>query len=84
MAAKGKKLYVGNLPFSTTDDQLREIFRQLGEVASAQVATCRDTGRSKGFGYVEMTSEDEAQTAISQFNGAELAGRPIVVNEFRA
>jgi RNA recognition motif-containing protein len=81
---KGKKLYVGNLPFSTTDQELEDIFKQLGPVASAQVATCRDTGRSKGFGFVEMKSEDEAQNAISQFNGAELGGRSIVVNEFRA
>jgi RNA recognition motif-containing protein len=81
---QGKKLYVGNLPFTTTDQELREIFAQLGRVASAQVATCRDTGRSKGFGFVEMISEDEAQSAISQFHGVELGGRPIVVNEFRA
>ncbi len=77
----GKKLYVGNLPFTTTDQELGEIFTQVGQVASAKVITDRDTGRSKGFGFVEMNSDEEAQNAISQFNGAELNGRPLTVNE---
>jgi cold-inducible RNA-binding protein len=79
----GKKLYVGNLPFSTTDQDLNEIFTQVGQVASAKVIMDRDSGRSKGFGFVEMNSDEEAQSAISQFNGAQLNGRPLTVNEAR-
>jgi cold-inducible RNA-binding protein len=79
----GKKLYVGNLPFNTTDQDLSEIFTQVGQVASAKVIMDRDSGRSKGFGFVEMNSDEEAQNAISQFNGAQLNGRPLTVNEAR-
>jgi RNA recognition motif-containing protein len=77
----GKKLYVGNLPFTVTDQDLSQIFAQVGQVASAKVIMDRDTGRSKGFGFVEMNSDDEAANAISQFNGAECEGRPLTVNE---
>ncbi len=76
-----KKLFVGNLPFSTTDQDLNEIFAQLGAVSSAKVVTDRETGRSRGFGFVEMSNEDEATHAISQYNGAELNGRQLVVSE---
>ncbi len=78
-----KKLYVGNLPFTTTDQDLNEIFTQAGEVASAKVIMDRDSGRSKGFGFVEMNSASDALNAISQFNGAQLNGRPLTVNEAR-
>jgi RNA recognition motif-containing protein len=79
----GKKLYVGNLPYSATDAILAEVFGQAGTVESAKVITDRDTGRSKGFGFVEMASDAEAQTAISQFNGADFEGRTLTVNEAR-
>lgn len=79
----GKKLYVGNLPFTTTDSDLNEIFTQVGQVSSAKVIMDRDSGRSKGFGFVEMNSDEEAQNAITQFNGAQLNGRPLTVNEAR-
>ena len=77
----GKKLYVGNLPFSATEDVLADTFAQCGTVESAKIITDRDTGRSKGFGFVEMSSDDEAQNAISKFNGADWGGRPMTVNE---
>src|SRR4051794_17863555 len=77
----GKKLYVGNLPFTTTDQELNEIFTQVGQVASAKVIMDRDTGRSKGFGFVEMNTDEEAANAITQFNGAQFNGRPLTVNE---
>jgi len=77
----GKKLYVGNLPYSATDAILGETFAQCGTVTSAKVITDRDTGRSKGFGFVEMSSEQEAANAISKFNGADWEGRPMTVNE---
>ena len=77
----GKKLYVGNLPFSATDQILADTFAQCGTVESAKIIVDRDTGRSKGFGFVEMSSEAEAQTAISKFNGADYDGRPMTVNE---
>ncbi len=77
----GKKLYVGNLPFSATDQTLASIFAQCGTVVSAKVITDRDTGRSKGFGFVEMSTDGEAEEAISQFNGADFEGRPMTVNE---
>jgi RNA recognition motif-containing protein len=77
----GKKLYVGNLPFSATDANLQEIFSQAGKVESAKVIMDRDSGRSKGFGFVEMSSDAEAQDAISKFNGADYQGRPMTVNE---
>jgi RNA recognition motif-containing protein len=77
----GKKLYVGNLPFSATDQILTETFSQCGTVESAKIITDRDTGRSKGFGFVEMSTEAEAQDAISKFNGADYEGRAMTVNE---
>ncbi|MGK5088725.1 RNA-binding protein [Bdellovibrionota bacterium FG-2] len=77
----GKKLYVGNLPFSATDDVLKEVFTQVGTVESAKVITDRDTGRSKGFGFVEMATDAEAANAITKFNGADFEGRNITVNE---
>ena len=79
----GKKLYVGNLPFTATDDALRQIFEQVGTVESAKVITDRDTGRSKGFGFVEMSNDQEANDAITRFNGADLEGRAMTVNEAR-
>ena len=78
-----KKLYVGNLAFQTTSQDLQELFAQAGTVESAQVIEDRDTGRSKGFGFVEMASDDEAAAAIEQFNGKDLAGRTLTVNEAR-
>lgn len=75
------KLYVGNLPFSTNDDQLRSFFEQHGEVSSATVVTDRDTGRSRGFGFVEMSNDEEARAAIEATNGQSMDGRAIVVNE---
>jgi len=77
----GKKLYVGNLPFSATEDVLMDTFSQCGTVDSAKIITDRDTGRSKGFGFVEMSSDAEAQDAIAKFNGAQLEGRAMTVNE---
>jgi RNA recognition motif-containing protein len=77
----GKKLYVGNLPFSVNDKSLQEKFAQVGSVDSAKVITDRDTGRSKGFGFVEMSSDDEAQAAISKFDGTDFEGRAMTVNE---
>lgn len=76
-----KKLYVGNLPFSTTDNDLREMFAPYGEVESATLVTDRDTGRSRGFGFVEMTNDSEAAAAISALNGKDSGGRPLTVNE---
>lgn len=77
----GKKLYVGNLPFSATDQILSETFAQCGTVESAKVITDRDSGRSKGFGFVEMSTDAEAADAIAKFNGADFEGRPLTVNE---
>ena len=79
----GKKLYVGNLPFSATDEALQEIFAQAGAVTSAKIIMDRDSGRSKGFGFVEMSSDQEAADAISKFNGADYSGRPMTVSEAR-
>jgi RNA recognition motif-containing protein len=79
----GKRLYVGNLPFSITDQDLGSIFAEVGQVVSAKVVMDRDTGRSKGFGFVEMNTDEEAQKAISQFNGGELEGRQLKINEAR-
>ncbi len=79
----GKKLYVGNLPFSATDQVLMDTFSQVGTVVSAKVITDRDTGRCKGFGFVEMATDAEAQEAITKFNGADYEGRAINVNEAR-
>ena len=77
----GKKLFVGNLSFSTTDQGLAETFSQCGTVESSKVITDRDTGRSKGFGFVEMSSDSEASEAISRLNGASVDGRPMTVSE---
>lgn len=79
----GKKLYVGNLAYSVTDSTLEQMFAAHGTVQSAQVIMDRDTGRSKGFGFVEMGSDSEAQAAISALNGAEKDGRTLTVNEAR-
>ncbi len=79
----GKKLYVGNLTFSVNDGELRSIFEPHGQVASAQVIMDRDTGRSKGFGFVEMGTDQEAQSAINALNGQEVNGRALTVNEAR-
>lgn len=79
----GNKLYVGNLPYGVRDNDLEQAFSQFGTVASARVMMERDTGRSKGFGFVEMASEAEAQAAIQGMNGQPLGGRSLVVNEAR-
>ena len=79
----GKKLYVGNLPFSATDDSLQEIFAQFGSVTSAKIIMDRDTGRSKGFGFVEMASDEEATDAIQKLNGQSIGGRAVTVAEAR-
>jgi RNA recognition motif-containing protein len=77
----GKKLYVGNLSFNTTEDTLRNLFQSYGTVASAKIITDRDSGSSKGFGFVEMGSDSEASAAIAGSNGIDLDGRQIKVNE---
>ena len=77
------KLYVGNLSFDTSSDDLQQLFAQAGTVESAAVVEDRDTGRSRGFGFVEMTSKEEAEAAIAQFNGKEFGGRNLTVNEAR-
>jgi RNA recognition motif-containing protein len=79
----GKKLYVGNLAFSITDGDLEQLFVAHGAVQSARVILDRDTGRSKGFGFVEMGTDEEAQAAISALNGKEVEGRALTVNEAR-
>lgn len=75
------KLYVGNLSFSSSDQDLEDLFGQAGTVESVNIITDRDTGRSRGFGFVEMSSAEEANAAISQFNDTEFDGRNLVVNE---
>ena len=77
------KIYVGGLPYATTDAQLQEIFSAHGTVESARVITDKFTGRSRGFGFVEMANDAEAQAAIAQLNGSEIEGRNLVVNESR-
>src|SRR5919197_37747 len=77
------KLYVGNLSFQTSSEDLRELFGQAGTVESASVVEDRDTGRSRGFGFVEMSSREEGEAAIAQFNGKEFGGRNLTVNEAR-
>ncbi len=76
-------LYVGNLPYSVTDQELNEIFSEIGEVQSARVMNDRETGRSRGFGFVEMANEDDGREAIEKLNGADMGGRALVVNEAR-
>jgi len=78
-----KKLYVGGLPYSTTDDVLKEHFSQAGSVDSATIIVDKMSGRSKGFGFVEMSTDEEAQKAIEMFNGTDFEGRKITVNEAR-
>jgi cold-inducible RNA-binding protein len=77
------KLYVGNLSFQTSSEDLQQLFSQAGTVESATVVEDRDTGRSRGFGFVEMSSKEEGEKAIEQFNGTDLAGRNLTVNEAR-
>ena len=77
------KLYVGSLSFNINDEQLKELFAECGTVTSASVIIDRDTNQSKGFGFVEMSTDDEAQAAIKTLNGKEVDGRTIVVNEAR-
>ncbi|MBE6375965.1 MAG: RNA-binding protein [Lentisphaeria bacterium] len=76
-------IYVGNLPYSTTPDDLREVFEAFGEVAAARIVNDRETGRAKGFGFVEMPNNEEAQKAIEALNGNDIGGRKAVVNEAR-
>lgn len=78
-----QKLYIGGLPYSTTEDALREAFAQAGEVSSANIITDKMSGRSRGFGFVEMASEEDAQKAIEMWNGKEFEGRTLTVNEAR-
>jgi RNA recognition motif-containing protein len=77
------RLYVGGLPYQTTEQDLLDLFGQIGEVTQATVITDRDTGRSKGFGFVELGNDQEAQAAIDQLNGTQLGSRTITVNEAR-
>lgn len=75
-----KKLYIGNLGYEITDDELHQVFSQCGQVTSAKVIRHRDTGQSKGFGFVEMPNDDEATHAVDRMNGFDLKGRPMVVD----
>jgi len=77
------KLYIGSLPFATTQDELSAMFSQAGTVSSATIITDKMTGRSRGFGFVEMSTDEEAQKAIEMFNGHEMEGRKLIVNEAR-
>jgi len=79
----GKKLYVGSISFNATEESLRELFSSVGEVESVKVITDQDTGRSKGFGFVEMSSEEDAKKAIEQLNGKTFMERALIVNEAR-
>ncbi|MCG2693728.1 RNA-binding protein [Candidatus Parcubacteria bacterium] len=79
----GKKLYVGNLPYTATAEELKELFSQAGKVESANVISDKFSGRSKGFGFVEMSTDEEAQKAIDELNGTEIEGRAMTVNEAR-
>lgn len=78
-----QKLFVGSLAWSATDDDLAQFFAQVGTVVSAKVIIDRDTNRSKGFGFVEMSSDDEAKAAVAQLDGKDLAGRPVAISEAR-
>ncbi len=77
------RIFVGNLPYQTQSEDLEDTFSPYGGVESATVITDRETGRSKGFGFVEMTNQDEAESAIRALNGSQLGGRPLTVNEAR-
>src|SRR3989337_3126690 len=77
----GKKLYVGNLPFSATEDSLKESFLQFGAVESVTIITDRDTGQSKGFGFLEMATPQEAASAVTKMNGSEMDGRTLKVSQ---
>ena len=77
----GNKLYVGNLPYSISEEDLKSHFQQYGEVASVKIVTDRDTGRAKGFGFIEMGSDEEAKKAINGADGQDFSGRPLKVNE---
>lgn len=79
----GKKLYVGNLPYTAKDEDLRGLFAQFGDIVEIQIITDRETGRSKGFGFVEMQDDAAALKAVEALNGQEMQGRPLVVNEAR-
>lgn len=79
----GKKIYVGNLPFTATSESLSEVFSRFGDVSSSKIIMDRETGRSKGFGFVEMNDGEAADSAISQLNGSDLGGRALTVNEAR-
>jgi hypothetical protein len=79
----GNKLYVGNLPFSSTDDSLRDVFGQVGTVTDVMIALDRQTGRSRGFGFVTFSTDEEAAAAVEKFHGTDLDGRTIQVNEAR-
>ena len=79
----GRKLFVGNLPFTTGENELQDLFGQAGAIDSVRVMRDNATGRARGFAFVEMQTEEDAQTAIQKFNGVELGGRALVVNEAR-
>lgn len=79
----GRRLYVGNLPYSATEEQLTELFGGAGQVDNVRVMKDMATGRARGFAFVEMASDDEAQKAVSQFNEYQMDGRPLIVNEAR-
>lgn len=76
-------IYVGNLPFGATENEIEDLFGRFGAVKSAAIITDRDTGRSRGFGFVEMANDDEAQKAIDDLNGQDMDGRPLTVNQAR-
>lgn len=78
-----KRLYVGGLPYETTEDELKQVFGEVGAVTSTNIIMDKFTGRSRGFGFVEMSSDDEADKAVETLNGKEIGGRTIVVNEAR-
>jgi cold-inducible RNA-binding protein len=75
------KLFVGNIPYTVTEESLKELFKELTTIESIKLITDRDTGRSKGFGFVELTSDEEAESAIKELNGKEIDGRKIIVSE---
>lgn len=79
----GKKLYIGNLPYSTTEESLTESFSKCGNVDSVKIVTDRETGRAKGFAFVEMSTDEEASAVIQEFNGKDFSGRNIIVSEAR-